>query len=42
MSLKEKLIETSEAFPEKFKDVEKNVLALEAKIAERKVFQKRV
>jgi hypothetical protein len=38
MSLKEKLIEASEAFPEKFKEVEKNVLALETKIAERKVF----
>jgi hypothetical protein len=38
MSLKEKLIEISEAFPEKFKEAGKNVLMLEAKIAERKVF----
>ncbi|MBS7658337.1 MAG: ribonucleoside-triphosphate reductase [Candidatus Bathyarchaeia archaeon] len=38
MSLKEKLFKVSEGFPEKFKEVEKNVLALEAKIAERKVF----
>jgi len=38
MSLKEKLIKISEAFPEKFKEIEKNVLMLEAKIAERKVF----
>jgi hypothetical protein len=36
MSLKEKLIKISEAFPEKFKEIEKNVLMLEAKIAERK------
>jgi hypothetical protein len=38
MSLKEKLIKISEAFPEKFKEIEENVLMLEAKIAERKVF----
>jgi len=38
MSLKEKLIEASETFPGKFKEIEENVLALEAKIAERKAF----
>jgi translation elongation factor EF-1beta len=38
MSLKEKLVEISKEFPEKFKEVKENVLMLEAKIAERKVF----
>jgi len=38
MSLKEKLIEISKEFPEKFKEIKENVLMLEAKIAERKVF----
>ncbi|MEM3507580.1 MAG: ribonucleoside-triphosphate reductase [Candidatus Bathyarchaeia archaeon] len=38
MSLKERLIEANEVFPEKFKEIERNVLILETKIAERKVF----
>ncbi|MBS7655769.1 hypothetical protein KEJ50_04620 [Candidatus Bathyarchaeota archaeon] len=38
MSLKEKLIELNEPLPEKFKEIEENVLVLETKIAERKVF----
>jgi hypothetical protein len=38
MSLKERLIEASSVLPEKFKEVEENVLTLETKIAERKVF----